>query len=120
MTEVKKQKIIYDPAFENRNYDFATAIKSLVPDARFSVSSDNLDSLNWAEDNESERPTNEAIETEVVRLKAEWIANEYKRNREEAYPSMGVQLDYIYHNGIDAWKADIVDPIKTAYPKPAE
>ena len=120
MTEVKKQRMIYDPAFENRNYDFATAIKSLVPDAKFSVSSDNLDSLNWAEDNESERPSNEAIEAEVVRLKAEWIANEYKRNREEAYPSMGVQLDYIYHNGIDAWKADIVDPIKTAYPKPVE
>ena len=42
----------------------------------------------------------------------------YKRQRLSEYPSYGEQLDYIYHNGVDAWKADIVDPIKTKYPKP--
>lgn len=39
-----------------------------------------------------------------------------KRMRE--YPDWGAQLDYIYHNGIDKWKADIVDPVKQKYPKP--
>ena len=34
------------------------------------------------------------------------------------YPSIGEQLDYIYHNGIDKWKTDIVDPVKAKYPKP--
>ena len=42
----------------------------------------------------------------------------YQYDRERAYPDIGTQLDYIYHNGIDTWKTDIVDPVKTKYPKP--
>jgi hypothetical protein len=57
-------------------------------------------------------------EIERYDSQAEYNADEYKRNRESEYPSYGEQLDYIYHNGVDAWKADIVDPIKTKYPKP--
>ena len=44
---------------------------------------------------------------------------EYREDRRRAYPDMGVQLDYIYHNGIDKWKTDIVDPVKAKYPKPS-
>ena len=43
----------------------------------------------------------------------------YKNQRQEEYPDWGTQLDYIYHNGIDKWKTDIVDPIKAKYPKPS-
>jgi len=42
----------------------------------------------------------------------------YQYDRQRAYPDIGTQLDYIYHNGIDKWKTDIVDPVKTKYPKP--
>ena len=42
----------------------------------------------------------------------------YKNQRQEEYPDWGTQLDYIYHNGIDKWKTDMVDPIKKKYPKP--
>ena len=42
----------------------------------------------------------------------------YKLQRAEEYPDWGTQLDYIYHNGIDKWKTDIVDPVKNKYPKP--
>ena len=41
----------------------------------------------------------------------------YIENRIQAYPPMEEQLDNIFHNGIDAWKADI-QAIKDAYPKP--
>ena len=34
------------------------------------------------------------------------------------YPSIGDQLDYIYHNGIAAWKTDMIKPVKDKYPKP--
>lgn len=34
------------------------------------------------------------------------------------YPSVGDQLDYIYHNSIAAWKTDMIKPIKEKYPKP--
>ena len=43
----------------------------------------------------------------------------YQYNRKNEYPNYGVQLDYIYHNGIDKWKTDIVDPVKKKYPKPS-
>jgi len=54
---------------------------------------------------------------EYNRLQADYDAKEYQRKRAAEYPSIGDQLDYIYHNGIDAWKADIIDPIKNKYPK---
>ena len=48
------------------------------------------------------------------------VASEaYKELRAKEYPAIADQLDYIYHNGIDAWKADMIDPVKTKYPKGA-
>ena len=44
--------------------------------------------------------------------------NGYKTARQEAYPSYGEQLDYIFHNGLEAWKTDIIQPIKDNNPKP--
>jgi hypothetical protein len=47
-----------------------------------------------------------------------WVDPEqYKYQRQEEYPSIADQLDYIYHNGIDAWKTNMIDPVKTKYPK---
>ena len=46
-----------------------------------------------------------------------WNAVEYQRQRKEEYPSWEDQMDKIYHEGIDAWKADI-KAIKDKYPKP--
>ena len=46
------------------------------------------------------------------------VASEaYKDKRVAEYPAITDQLDYIYHNGIDAWKTDMIDPVKTKYPK---
>jgi hypothetical protein len=45
-------------------------------------------------------------------------SKEYIGNRANAYPSIADQLDDIYHNGIDAWKANI-KLVKDANPKPA-
>ena len=41
----------------------------------------------------------------------------YKRKREFEYPNWQDQMDDIYHNGIDSWKATI-KVIKDKYPKP--
>jgi hypothetical protein len=43
----------------------------------------------------------------------------YKGLRAAEYPAIADQLDYIYHNGIDAWKTDMIDPVKEKYPKGA-
>ena len=55
---------------------------------------------------------------ETTRLQAEYDAQEYARNRKEEYPDMGTQFNKIYDDGIDAWKTDMVDPVKAKYPKP--
>jgi len=47
-----------------------------------------------------------------------WVDPEaYKYQRALAYPSIADQLDKIYHEGIDAWKAQIA-AVKQEYPKP--
>ena len=42
----------------------------------------------------------------------------YKDKRAAEYPSIPDQLDDIFHNGLDAWKATI-QTTKDKYPKPA-
>jgi len=51
-------------------------------------------------------------------VQAEVDANAYKEQRVEEYPPLAEQLDYIYHNGVEAWKADMIQPVKDKYPKP--
>ena len=60
-----------------------------------------------------------ALEAEIKKIEAELDAVKYQEDRRKSYPSMGDQLDYIYHNGVDKWKTDIVDPVKAKYPKPS-
>jgi len=45
--------------------------------------------------------------------------NGYKSARQAAYPSIEDQLDEIFHNGIDSWKA-IIQQVKDDNPKPSE
>jgi len=49
-------------------------------------------------------------------VNAEVEAKAYQEKRAIEYPSMADQLDDIYHNGIDAWKATI-KAVKDKYPK---
>ena len=62
-------------------------------------------------------------ETELTEAWTAWqaaaTAVKYKSDRKAEYPDWGTQFDYIYHNGIDKWKTDIVDPVKAKYPKPS-
>ena len=46
----------------------------------------------------------------------EYNKQEYARNRHGEYPSIPDQLDEIYHNGIDSWKA-VIKVTKDKYPK---
>ena len=48
--------------------------------------------------------------------KTAYDALQYQRDRANEYPSIADQLDDIYHNGIDAWKATI-KVTKDKYPK---
>ena len=49
-----------------------------------------------------------------------WVdPDQYKINRAAEYPSFADQFDKIFHEGIDAWKAEI-QAVKDKYPKGAE
>ena len=65
-------------------------------------------------------PSVEEIVQKVAELEYIEEVELYKLQRAAEYPDFGTQLDYIYHNGVDAWKADIVDPVKAKYAKVAK
>jgi hypothetical protein len=62
-------------------------------------------------------PSESAIETKLAELKATQVAQEYARNRADEYPDIGSQLNKIYDDGLTKWKAEMVDPVKTKWPK---
>jgi hypothetical protein len=45
------------------------------------------------------------------------LTKDYAFARRVEYPSIPEQLDVLYHQGFDAWKA-VIDAIKQRYPKP--
>ena len=72
------------------------------------------DSIEWKDGHTTTDAENNAIDAELIRLQA---LEDYQAPRKAEYPSIGDQLDDIYHNGIDAWKATI-KTTKDKYPKP--
>ena len=58
-----------------------------------------------------------AIDAARTTLNNELAATKYQRDRAAEYPPIADQLDDIYHNGIDGWKATI-KATKDKYPKP--
>ena len=64
------------------------------------------------------KPTEKECTDGLAALQAAWdLENDsYKSKRRAEYPDYATQLDDIYHNGIDGWKASI-KAIKDKYPK---
>ena len=92
------------------------AIKAINPNAEVTVYGNNIDTctINW---NDGTTPiSKEDIKTKITELQTAYDAKQYQRNREKEYPSIVDQLDDIYHNGIDGWKATI-KTTKDKYPK---
>jgi len=90
------------------------AIISINPNAKVSVSEENYDTIQWH--NGTSVISLADIEAKQAELQTVYDNKQYQRNRAKEYPSMADQLDDIYHNGIDAWKATI-KVTKDKYPK---
>ncbi len=60
----------------------------------------------------------ELVQSDINAARIELDKLKYQLQRKDEYPDWGTQFDYIYHNGIEKWKTDIVDPVKKKYPKP--
>ena len=94
--------------------DIVQSILAINPNAEVSVDAENVKKITW---HNGTTPIAEAdILAKQAELQADYEAKEYQRNRASEYPSIGEQLDDIYHNGVDAWKATI-KAVKDKYPK---
>ena len=88
------------------------AIRSLVPGAEVVIMGQEI---LWHVP--SEAPvTEQQIQDEIIRLQVEQDSKDYQRKRAAEYPSFADQFDKIFHEGVDAWKAQI-QTIKDKYPK---
>ena len=83
--------------------------------AEVSVSRDDINRITWHDGNPT-NITNQQILDKQVELQADYDAKQYQRDRAKEYPTLEDQLDDIYHNGIDGWKATI-KVTKDKYPK---
>ena len=92
------------------------AITSINPSAKVNVRGNDVKQITWLEDT---TPIAEAdILAKQKELQTDYEAKEYQRNRASEYPSIGEQLDMIYHAGIggDAFQAAI-KAVKDKHPK---
>ena len=85
-------------------------ILKIKSDAKVTVQGSDIDNciITWHDGN----PTNITKE----QIKAKINETQYQRDRSKEYPSIVDQLDDLYHNGIDGWKATI-KITKDKYPK---
>ena len=86
----------------------------LNPNAQFTVNANDINQITWL--NGTAVISKSDIEAKQAELKTAYDAKKYQRDREKEYPSIADQLDDIYHNGIDGWKATI-KVTKDKYPK---
>ena len=111
--------------------DIISAIKALDANAQVVVNGEpsnqteyeaNVKYISGADENGSAiyKDTQDFTWYQVSAKKAElqtaYDNNEYQRKRADEYPSIADQLDDIYHNGVDGWKATIKST-KDKFPK---
>ena len=95
--------------------DICSAILAINSSAEVSVDNEDYERITWH--NGTEVISKSDIQAKQAELKTDYDAKEYQRLRKSEYPDIADQLDNIYHNGINGWKATI-KVTKDKYPKP--
>ena len=96
-------------------YDISAALTELRPGAEWTLRGETYAGLEW-NDSKQTKPTESEVNAKCAELKTAYDNKKYQRDRAAEYPSVVDQLDDIYHNGIDGWKATI-KATKDKYPK---
>ena len=89
------------------------AVLSINPESAFSIS-ETYESLLW-HSTDIDKPTKSEFDKALAKIKSDWEAKQYQRDRASAYDPITEQLDQIYHD-MDGWKARI-KAVKDKYPK---
>jgi len=98
-------------------FDKVEALVKLQPNAEFTVKDDVIE---WLSDDITQ-PTDAEIQAKIDEMVAEYDAQEYARNRKVEYPSIGDQLDALFHAGV--FPEDMtatIQAVKDAHPKPED
>lgn len=93
------------------------AIQNLLPDIPIHIDGTGYDNIHTLDG--TPLPSEDDVIEEFDRVKKYYQNTQYQRDRASAYPSIQEQLDVLYHQGYDGWKASI-DEVKNKYPKPGE
>ena len=92
------------------------AISNLYPNVGYTIDNTDLNTLKFVDDVSFEESV---ILDEYSKVKLEFEAKEYQRQRQSAYPSLQEQLDMQYWdsiNGTTTWQ-DAINAVKFKYPK---
>ena len=101
------------------NINFVNALMSLRPEAEWTSKGNDI---TWL-DTKQTQPTQEEIDAEVVRLQAEYNAQEYARKRKSEYPSIPDFMEAYTENEIGGdstkWDAYVINynKVRTENPK---
>jgi hypothetical protein len=101
--------------------DLVKALKSLRPNALWSLDGDDYSGLVWLDNNQS-KPRYEELIAECSRLSDIYNTTEYRRLREKEYPPMADYLDAVYwqtqgdNTKMQAYLT-AVEQVKLKYPK---
>ena len=105
--------------------DITNAILALDPNAQVSVNAEDVNQITWHDGNPNSI-TNDAILAKQTELQTAYDAKAYARTRASAYPSIGDQLDMLWHaiddnSTLKTRYADFhtaIKAVKDANPKP--
>ena len=66
-----------------------------------------------------DKPTKDYLDTKLAEMQAAWDNYDYGRSRQKEYPTVGDQLDMIYHDQVNSTTTfrDAVKAVKDKYPK---
>ena len=101
------------------NIDYAKALDSLFPTARWILVGEEYSGLEW-QDDILPRPSKEVLDAERERLQKIADDTEYQRKRKLEYPPVSDYLDAVVKGDQEAIQAyiDACNEIKAKYPKP--
>ena len=77
--------------------DIATAILAIKADAQVSINAEDINQITWHDGN----PTNITVEAITAKVAEMTTRDAHILPRQKAYPSMGKQLDMMWHDKKD-------------------
>jgi len=96
---------------------YTKALLRLRPGAKWQMLGDTYDGITWLDETQN-LPTEAELLAEVELMRIERAVTAYRGRRQAAYPSIGDQLDALYHAGVfPEDMAAKIAAVKAQFPK---